>query len=133
MDFSGHKNKFPAEISAYFYSSWETREIWRLETPRRRLPIQQLEWHLDWPFLSSNPPAPLFDLKPRAVLDNPRNFQKHWDRVLAADLEFPIDVTTFGDRLVILDGFHRLLKSINAGALVMECKLVPRKYIRTAV
>jgi hypothetical protein len=94
--------------------------------------IRELEWHLDYPFLSSNPPAPLFDLRPRAVLDDPHEFAKHWDRVLAADLEFPIDVSTFGNRIVILDGFHRLLKAINVGTVAMDCKFVPRQHIRTA-
>lgn len=131
MDLSLHKTKFPAEISEYFHSSWETREIWGIEAPRRALPIREIEWHLDWPFFSSSPPLPLFDLKPRDVLANPREHTKHWNRVLAADLAFPIDVTTFGDRLVILDGFHRLLKSIDACATVMECRLVPRRCIHT--
>jgi hypothetical protein len=34
---------------------------------------------------------------------------------------------------VILDGFHRLLKSIDAGARVVECRVVPRKHICTSV
>jgi hypothetical protein len=132
VDFSCHKNKFPAEIAEYFLSSWETREISRVEAPCAALSIGELEWHLDWPFFSSDPPAPLFNLKPRAVLNDPHSFPKHWHRVLAADLSFPIDLSTFGNRLVILNGFHRLLKSINTGADVMECRLVPRSHIRTA-
>jgi hypothetical protein len=133
MDLSLHKTKFPAEISEYFHSSWETREVWRIEVPRSTLPMSELEWHLDWPFFSTNPPAPLFDLKPRDVLENPHHFTKHWNRVVAADLSFPLDVSTFGDRLVILDGFHRLLKSIDAGARVVECRVVPRKHICTSM
>jgi hypothetical protein len=132
MDLSSHGKKFPAEISEYFLSSWETHAIWRVEAPRRTLSLRELNWHLDCPFFSSDPPAPLFDLKPRSVLDDPHLFPKHWARVLAADLRCPIDVSAFGDRLVILDGLHRLLKSNDAGAAVMECRLVPRRYIRTA-
>lgn len=132
MNFSRHKEKFPAEISEYFSSSWEKRELWCLETSRTVLPIHELEWHLDYPFWSSNPPAPLFDLRPRVVLDSPHDYPKHWERALSADLAFPIEVGAFGNRLVILDGFHRLLKSIASGAAVMECKLVPRQHIRTA-
>lgn len=42
-------------------------------------------------------------------------------RVKAADLSFPINVSTFGGRLVILDGFHRLLHFMAAGAARMQC------------
>ena len=132
MDLSAHKKKFPAEISQYFHSSWETCEVWRLDIPRVTLSVRELEWHLDWRFFSSNPPVPLFDLKPRVVLGNPREYPTHWNRVLSADLAFPIHVSTFGGRVLIIDGFHRLIKSIAGGALRMECKLVPRQHIRTA-
>jgi hypothetical protein len=131
MDVSSHHTKFPAEMSEYFRSSWETQAIWRVEAPRRTLSLRELNWHLDCPFFSSDPPAPLFDLQPRSVLDDPHHFPRHWQRVLAADLRFPIDVSAFGDRLVILDGLHRLVKSNDAGAIVMECRLVPRKHLRT--
>ena len=130
MDFSAHQKKFPADIAGYFRSSWETRELWHLETPRRALRIEELEWHLDYPFCSSDPPAPLFDLTPRAVLENPQRFPGHWRRMLHADLSFPIHVSAFGERWVILDGIHRLLKSIIGGVVVMECKLVPREHLR---
>jgi hypothetical protein len=49
-----------------------------------------------------------------------------------ADLCFPIHVSTFGERWVVLDGIHRLLKSIAGGVAVMECKLVPREHLRVA-
>src|SRR5262249_2406946 len=133
VDFSRHKDKFPAEIAEYFHSSWETREIWRVEAPRGTIAVRDLEWHLDYPFFSSDPPLPLFDLRPRAVLDAPHRFPKHWRRVLAADLAFPVDLCSFGNRTVILDGFHRLLKCIDAGALAMECRHVSREHIRTAL
>jgi hypothetical protein len=132
VDFSAHKKKFPADIAEYFRSSWETRELWRLETPHRAFHVDELRWHLDYPFCSSDPPAPLFDLKPRAVLENPHEFPQHWRRVMDADLSFPIHVSAFGERWVILDGIHRLLKSIAGGVVVMECKLVPREHLRVA-
>lgn len=133
VDFSRHKDKFPAEISEYFHSSWENRELWKLEAPRLQVAVGELAWHMDYPFFSSSPPLPLFDLLPRAVLDNPHEFPRHWGRVQAANLAFPINVSTFGGRLVILDGVHRLLKSVMAGAATMECKLIARAHIRTEV
>lgn len=130
MDFSAHQKKFPAKISAYFRSSWETRNLWRLEIPRKSLRIEELTWHLDYPFCSSDPPSPLFDLTPRVLMENPLLFPQHWRRVLDADLSFPIHMSRFGRRWVILDGIHRLLKSITTGRIVMECSLVPREHLR---
>ena len=112
--------------------STETRELWRLETPCRVLRVEQLKWHIDYPFCSSDPPAPLFDLMPRAVLEDPNKFPRHLRRMLEADLSFPIHVSTFGERWVILDGIHRLLKSLALDIPVMECKLVPRERLRVA-
>jgi hypothetical protein len=132
MDLAAHAAKFPEEIGEYFHSSWVTAEIWRLDVPHTTLSIRELGWQLEWPFFSSNPPVPLFDLKPRTVLDNPHGYPKHWDRVLSADLAFPVHVSTFGGRVLIIDGFHRLIKSIAAGAVAIECKLVPRHHLYTA-
>ena len=132
MDFSRHKEKFPPAMSEYFSSSWDKRELWCLELPQFSVPIHELEWHLDYPFWSSNRPAPLFDLRPRALLESPHQFPRHWERVHAADLKFPIEVGIFGRRQVILDGLHRLLKSMVIGVAVMECRLVPREHIRAA-
>jgi hypothetical protein len=132
MDLSRHKGKFPPEIAEYFSSFWETRELWRLELPRVIVPIRELEWHLDYPFWSSNGPTSSFDLKPRALLDRPHEFPKQWERIRAVDLKFPIELGTFGSRQVILDGFHRFLKSIVTGAVAMECRFVPREHIRAA-
>jgi hypothetical protein len=131
MDFSSHSEKFPPEIHEYFASSWDKHELWRLELPRSRIPVDQLVWHLDYPFWSTNRPAPLFDLKPRTVLEDPDEYTVQWSRILAADLRFPIDTGIFGNRRVILDGFHRLLKSIVTGATEIECRLVPGAQIHT--
>jgi hypothetical protein len=132
MNFSRHKEKFPPEMAAYFSCSWDKRELWRLELPQFSVPIHEVEWHLDYPFWSSSPPVPLFDLRPRVLLESPNQFPKRWERVHAADLKFPIEVGLFGKRQVILDGLHRLLKSVVIGAAVMECRLVPRGRIRAA-
>jgi hypothetical protein len=132
MVFSQHSDKFPRDISEYFLSSWKNEELWGVRVPHSKLAIDELGWHLDYPFLSSNPPLPLFDLIPREVLSAPHRFPRHWDRVVAADLAFPLVISEFGGRLVILDGIHRLLKSMDAGAHVLECKVVSRDVIRTA-
>ena len=130
MNFSRHSKKFPAEMSEYFASAWSNRELWHLQLQADALPIQQLEWHLNYPFWSSEPPAPLFDLRPRTVLESPQEFPRRWERVLKADTQFPILVARFGELIVILDGHHRLVKSISEGASEVQSAFVPRGHLR---
>ena len=133
MRLSRHKEKFPPEIAEYFDSAWDKRELWRLDLPCNVLEISALHWHLDYPFWSTRPPGPVFDLMPRAVLASPQEYSRHWDRIVAADLSFPVDVGQFGGRLVILDGLHRLAKAVHSGVTEMEYRLVPKRHIRVAV
>jgi len=132
MNLSRHRKKFPPEIAEYFDSTWDKRELWMLELPRSALQTSELEWHLDFPFWSTKPPGPVFDLMPRAVLANPQEHPRHWDRIVAADLSFPVDLGYFGGRLVILDGLHRLAKAVHSGETETEYRLVPRHHIRMA-
>jgi hypothetical protein len=39
------------------------------------------------------------------------NFRDHYQRVMDADLDFPIHLVAYRGRLVVLDGVHRLLKA----------------------
>jgi hypothetical protein len=119
-------------MQAYFYSRWDNRDLWELVVPSETLPISELEWHLHYPFWSTSPPESIFELRPGSVLDNPSKYSRHWDRTEAADLQYPILVGHFGQRLVILDGHHRLLKSIKNGASFIECKIVAPEHIRVA-
>jgi hypothetical protein len=132
VEFSAHRDKFPPEIAEYFYSIWDKREVWRLALPHITLPVRKLEWQLDFPFWSSQPPKPLFDLKPRVVLDHLDAYPGHRERIRAAGLEFPLDVALFGDRCVILDGLHRLLKAILSSTAAIECRLASRAHFRVS-
>lgn len=132
MSFSQHKRKFPTEIAEYFDSSWEKRELWRLDLPRRVLQTSALQWHLDYPFWSTKPPGPVFDLMPRVVLASPQKYSRHRERIVAADLSYPVNVGRFGGRLVIIDGLHRLAKAVHRGVTEIECKLVPKQHIHAA-
>ena len=132
MRLARHKEKFPPEIARYFDSTWEKHALWRLDLPRSALQVSALQWHLDYPFWSAEPPGPVFDLTPRAVLANPKKYSRHWDRIVAADLSFPVHVGRFGRRLVILDGLHRLAKAVHSEVAELECTLVPNRHIRVA-
>lgn len=46
-------------------------------------------------------------------------------RVTDADLKAPILVTYYGDRLVVIDGLHRLAKAVDEQKKVIRGKFVP--------
>lgn len=129
--FAQHASKFPVEIEAFFSSSWNRHEIWRYDLPVEEVPIHELTWHLDQPFWSSAPPEPLFDLKPRSVLENPQQYSEHGTRILAADTPFAIDAARFGSKTVVLDGLHRLVKLHLERVELIRLRHVPPELIRT--
>ena len=127
--FKQHRTKFPGSISEYFDASWDKKALWELNLSSTPVQAAELMWHLDYPFWSSRPPQPLFDLKPRDVLEHPGHHPGHWDRVIAADLKYPILASRFGDRLVILDGLHRLVQAVSLGYAKINHIHVDPRYI----
>ena len=120
----------PAEIEAvYFDFDWDKRRVWSLDVPVESIDRARLEWHLDLPFWSSRPPEPLFDLRPRAVLDDPAVHAIHAERVRTADLRFPMDAMAHGSRLCLLDGMHRLVRHVQQGHRRVSVRIVPRSMI----
>jgi hypothetical protein len=67
-----------------------------------------------------------YRLRPADVLAAPERFPEHRARALAADLDYPIDVTRHRGRLAILDGFHRLLKAEWEGRATISARIVSR-------
>lgn len=98
----------PALAGIFFDVRWDKQKVWRLNTPTTRMSITALVWHLDLPIWSTVPPQPSFDLTPRQVIEQPSTYAYHWQRIWATDLAFPLELFPNQDRLVILDGYHRL-------------------------
>jgi hypothetical protein len=111
----------PASLRGVFFDFlWDKRKVWRLPTQPEQASFRELAWHLELPVWSTSPPRPLFDLAPIRVLSAPSLYPEHWQRVLAARLEYPLELFRNGDRWVILDGYHRL-----AHHSVLGTELVP--------
>lgn len=120
---------FPSEMADYFSSRWNPRLLWQLELPVETIPVETLEWHLDYPFWPSNPPWNIFDLKPRDVLSDCELHRGHYSRILNADTACPLEVGVFGETVVILDGIHRLAKLVLQSVAEVEVRYVPDDHI----
>ncbi|MEU8803273.1 hypothetical protein [Spirillospora sp. NPDC048819] len=101
---------------------WKIERLWRLELPVRRVAVQELAWLFDLPLWQLN--GERFRVAPRQVRDDPQRFPDHLQRVMASDLAYPIHLVEHNGRLVVLDGFHRLLKASIEGRGEVEAMVL---------
>jgi hypothetical protein len=92
---------------------WSLQRLWRLELPVRPVAVEELAWLFDLPLWQLN--GTRFQVSPRQVRDDPAGFPDHLNRVMASDLRYPIHLVEHRGRMVVLDGFHRLLKAAMEG------------------
>lgn len=102
--------------------SWRLQELWRLELPVRSVQIDDLAWLFDLPLWQLD--GVRFQVSPRQVRDDPARYPDHLNRVLNADLRYPIHLVEHHGRLVVLDGFHRLLKASLEGRSEVDAKVL---------
>jgi hypothetical protein len=77
---------------------WDNRRVREVEAPVTEMEVAELSWLLDLPLWSSQPPEPLFDLRPRDVLDDPEGHALHARRVREAELDYPLQLVEYGGR-----------------------------------
>jgi hypothetical protein len=102
---------------------WDADRLRELDLPTRTVPVSDLDWHLDLPFWSVDDLP--FQVTPRQVAAEAHRFSAQYERTLAADLRFPLDVVERTDRLTILDGVHRLLKAVMIGRDRIAVRVLP--------
>ena len=91
-----------------FDFSWDEQKVWALNVPAIQMPIEELTWHFDVPFLWEG--GGIYNLTPWEVMEHPELYQEEYARMLAADLRHPIDIMENKGRWLILDGLHRLMR-----------------------
>lgn len=120
------KPKIIQEVGFDF--SWDEQKVWRLDLPTEFMNIDELTWHLDVPFLWSQPDG-YYDVLPRQVLEKPEEYPDERVRTKDANTQYPIDVMRWRDRWVILDGLHRLMKRYQEGAEAVQVRKVSTEFI----
>ncbi len=110
-----------------FDFSWDESKVWALNAPVEQIPIGELEWHFDIPFLWHR--GGVYNLTPREVLNQPHLFLEEHERTMRADLSYPIDIMTNKGRWLILDGLHRLMKSYSEGHKEVKVRKISRDLI----
>jgi hypothetical protein len=64
-------------------------------------------------------------------LNNDKDTSNHRTKIQEADISFPIIVTEYKDRLVILDGVHRLVKAFEEGNKIIKAKIIPEDFLKS--
>jgi hypothetical protein len=104
----------PAQVrSAFPRFDWTEAALWRLDLPVEDVPVETFSWLLDLPLWRWQ--GRRFQLSLRDVLGDPERYRAHRDKAERADLSYPIHVVPHRGRWVILDGYHRLLKTLILG------------------
>lgn len=120
----------PASLQGVFFPlRWDKRALWALPTPATLLSLAELDWHLDLPVWSTQPPQPLFDLPPRDVIAQTALHAQHWQRILDAPLEFALDMFEVNGRWTIMDGYHRLAKHHVLRSTEVPARLHPAHFL----
>lgn len=118
----------PESVLEYgFDFDWNEDDVWKLNYPTQEIALEILEWHFNIPFWNWD--NEWYVLKPIDVINNPQKYKLQYDRVMASDISYPIDVMVNKERLVILDGLHRLVKCKLLGMNKVKVRIIPRKEI----
>jgi hypothetical protein len=108
------RKPLPAHIKQYaFEFHWDNALLWKLDAPSEIMDVSELVWHFDVAWLHSRDGR--FDVTPAEVMQYPDMHAKEYARTMQADLDYPIDIMFNKGRWLILDGLHRLMKSVAQG------------------
>lgn len=111
-----------------FDFSWDERKVWELDAPTEEMPINELTWHFDIPFIWSKPDG-YYDVNPSEVIEHPDQHPEEYERTMQSDTAHPIDIMFWKKRWLILDGLHRLMKQAIEGAEVVQVRKIPESAI----
>ena len=108
---------------------WDEKDVWKLNYPTEEMNINVLEWHFEVPFWDYNDGT--YNLTPNEVIENKEKYKEQYDRIMASNIDYPIDIMENKGRYVILDGLHRLTKCKILGYEKIKVRVIPRKEIKT--
>ncbi len=103
---------------------WSTPKLWALAINTAELNINELDWILDYPVWYMSVHS-----IPREIMNNPNLDLAHSDRIKNADLNFPIHIIQWKERMLVLDGIHRLIKAKLAGKEKLKAKILKHEDI----
>ncbi len=108
---------------------WSIGKLHSLDLPIQPVAVDDLAWLFDLPLWQEN--GTRFQVSPAQVRADPARFPDHMRRVMASDLEHPIHLVEHNGRLVVLDGYHRLLKAAIQGRAQIEAMVLSQQDLQS--
>lgn len=119
----------PQSVLKYgFNFDWNEEDVWKLDYPTEEMDLAMLEWHFTIPFWNWN--NTWYNLTPNQVIENKDKYKEQYERILNANIDYPIDIMENKGRYVILDGLHRLAKYKILGYTKIKVRIIPRTEIK---
>lgn len=112
-----------SKVYVDFY--WSKKKLWEGNFSEKDYLVAELDWILSYPIWYKDA-YPV----PNNLIQNPNLDPDHWDRVLKADLAFPVHIIFWKQRWLILDGIHRLIKTKLEGRKMIKTKMLLEKDIK---
>jgi hypothetical protein len=102
---------------------WDFDKLRHLPLPVETATLDSLRWHLDLPYWRHD--GQPFQVTPARVKADPARYEEQYQRAMATDLGYPLDLLFRNDQWVILDGVHRLLKADVLGLSNVRLRRLP--------
>jgi hypothetical protein len=108
---------------------WDIQKLHSLDLPIRPVAVGALAWLFDLPLWQRD--GARFQVSPAQVRAEPARFPDHMRRVMASDPKHPIHLVEHNGRLVVLDGYHRLLKAAIEGRAQIEAMILSQQDLQS--
>jgi hypothetical protein len=102
---------------------WDLANLLSLDLAVGTIKVSDYLWMLDLPLWREG--ERLFAVTPNEVRRHPSDHPEQWKRTLAADMTAPIHITERDERMVVLDGVHRVLRCVVDGRSTLPARIVP--------
>lgn len=106
----------------------DTIKLRELNVPIFDFAIEKLVWNFDLPLWDKDGTDD-WNLTPREVINKIPDSSTHRQRIVEADLQFPILLTEKNNKWLIIDGAHRLVKAFEAGQKTIKAKIFTTEQI----
>lgn len=116
----GPRPPTPLQVELGLTFWWEVRKLWEVDLPVVDMPVAQLDWMLAFPFWKDG--SEEATVSGRDVALRPDRYATEYERTMAADLAYPVNVILLGGRWTVMDGLHRLLKACLLGLETIAAK-----------
>ena len=117
------------EEHAFDLPFWrDNNKLWALDVPVEEMPISEFMWILDVPFWEHAEGNIV--ITPREVMENPDKYPDHRDRIKSSDASYALDIMkNKKGKWLTLDGLHRLVQLVMAGATTVKVRKIPPEII----